>query len=287
MQRRKRNPRGRKGVEEGKVVSALSRRMNVPFALSGGFPDKARVRLKYVDIKGLSGIGVSQVYRGNGPFDPDQSGVGLQPYNYDDWSAQYNRVRCMGSTITLQIVSTGATYPLTQSIYIFAPRHTATSVIGSLTSLRDAMASPYAKYIVSNQLNSGNNEPRLHSHSMSTQEILGLDNSELLSDQYQSLVSTTPAHEWFWHTSSFPLDQSSSIASVITVTITYDLEFFDRNELGLDMLKARRDELVASRALYLEQKRKAKLDTVDEKKSQEPHPADEFIKLSPPPLKRA
>jgi len=232
--KRRQRARPQFSQREGKKISRLPAVNNRPFALTGGFPDRARVRLRYNEQIAISGISQTQVWTGNGPFDPNVTGTGAQPYNYDDWSVEYNRVRCVGSTIKVRLVTTGVLLGTSQTYLLVAPRHTSTSAVSSSSVLQDAMSAPYVKWFLLNQLNSGDTEMLTHSHTMSTQEMLGLTSSELMSDQYQALVGANPAHLWYWHTSLRAVDNASTITAYMQVQIEYDLEFMDRLELTLD-----------------------------------------------------
>jgi len=231
-----------KRITEGKAVNKKKAIQNKPFSLSGGFPDRARLRLNYFEgVVTNTAIGVTQVWAGNGCFDPNITGTGSQPYNFDDWSLQYNRYRVVGSTIWANFITNATTYAATQCLLLVAPRHTTTTVIGSFES---AISAPYAKFKILNQLNSGYTpKSDVISHSMSTQKILGLTNAELMSDQYQALFTANPSHLWYWHTSIQANDGTSTITGRLYVKIVYDIEFFDRIELTLDEMVKRRENV--------------------------------------------
>ncbi len=62
--------------------------------LKVGFPKQTTVKLRYITRLNLSpasaGLTAHHSFRANGPFDPDQTGIGHQPQGYDQWSAFYN-----------------------------------------------------------------------------------------------------------------------------------------------------------------------------------------------------
>lgn len=80
----------------------------------GGFPKRKLVRFRYVQEKtidaGIAPIGV-QVFRANGMFDPDLTGTGHQPSNFDVWinsaSGIYDHFTVLGSKITVSPVQSG------------------------------------------------------------------------------------------------------------------------------------------------------------------------------------
>jgi len=269
----KRQPRNRERKKEGANVSRGKAIQNKPFALTGGFPDRSRVRLKYVEKVLIGNIGQSQVWSGNGLFDPNVTGTGSQPYNFDDWAVQYNRYRCYGSTLKTWCVGFSATYPTTQFSFMIGPRHTTTSVISTQAVLNDAWAAPYMTIRSESQLNAGytplNNSCK---KSMTTAKFLGLSQTEQMSDQYQALTTSQPAHQWYWHTSILAADAASNITAYLYVELTYDVEFFDRVELTLDEAIERAKMLKLNRADML---RKRETVEVTEKKTVSPSLSDE------------
>lgn len=73
----------------------------------GGFPKTATIKLRYVGEFSLNpGLGVysTQVYTANGMYDPNITGLGHQPSNFDKWIAQYDHYTIVGSKITCQYV---------------------------------------------------------------------------------------------------------------------------------------------------------------------------------------
>lgn len=78
----------------------------------GGFPASMMVRLRYVNTFTLNaGIGsyAQQNYRANSIYDPDATGVGHSPSNYDRWTANYDRYTVIASEIKVYWVGTSGT----------------------------------------------------------------------------------------------------------------------------------------------------------------------------------
>lgn len=73
----------------------------IPLPL-GGFPNSLMVRLKYVQTFSLNpaaGAIAVQNFRANSLYDPDSTGVGHQPSNYDRLTAIYDRYTVVGAKI--------------------------------------------------------------------------------------------------------------------------------------------------------------------------------------------
>lgn len=68
------------------------------------FPAKQMARLRYstdISITPTTGAAGFYVFRANSIFDPDQSGVGHQPYGHDTYSTIYSKYQVKKATITV------------------------------------------------------------------------------------------------------------------------------------------------------------------------------------------
>lgn len=75
----------------------------------GGFENKKLVKLRYVEqftLDPSSTVSVSQVFRANSLFDPNYTGVGHQPSNFDRLASLYDRYTVLGAKIKVQWVPT-------------------------------------------------------------------------------------------------------------------------------------------------------------------------------------
>lgn len=69
-----------------------------------GFPKTTAVKLRYVDGISLNptiSTLATYVFRANGLFDPNATGIGHQPMNFDMWAALYNHYVVIGAKITV------------------------------------------------------------------------------------------------------------------------------------------------------------------------------------------
>ncbi len=216
----------------------------------GGFPDRARVRLKYATNVTMTPSGltaVDQVFSGNGCFDPDITSTGSQPANFDDWSAVYSRYRVWGSTITWNVANS-ASGALDLTSLVVGPRHTATALT-TRTQQEYFQAQPYTRYQKTIVYQNGQ-ATQSGTMSMSTPKFLGLSRSEFEgNDDITTLVSANPAHQWYWHLCLTADDQSSATAHYVNFTVTYDVEFWDRTETTLDAKLERLTELKRAKEL--------------------------------------
>lgn len=207
-------------------------------SITGGFPDRVRVRLKYVTNVSMSPSGVTAVdyvFRGNGPFDPDVTGVGSQPNNYDDWSAIYSRQRTYASTFSWCIANS-ASGSNDMSSFVVGPRHTSTAQ-STLSSQENFQSLPYTQYHKTIIYRNGTSSTQ-GTMTMSTQKFLGMSHTEFAGNEdLTSLTTTTPSHQWFWHLCMSMDDQVSSCIHYVNFVVTYDIEFWDRVDTTLDAEK--------------------------------------------------
>lgn len=78
----------------------------------GGFPKSKLVKLRYaqfININPASGVTGSYVFSANGMYDPDITGTGHQPSNFDRWMAVYDHYTVVGSKIKVSYTPTIAT----------------------------------------------------------------------------------------------------------------------------------------------------------------------------------
>lgn len=105
-----------------KVNKALRKRGKARISLPlGGFPTKLMVRLKYVEHVSLNpaaGAAAIQVYRANSLFDPNFTGIGHQPSNYDKIATIYDRYSVVGAKIKVYPVWTSSTTSVTPGTLI-------------------------------------------------------------------------------------------------------------------------------------------------------------------------
>lgn len=114
MPRRKTNTKRPKRKRQTK----LRRYRSLPL---GGVPDKMLVRLRYVQQvtlnPGVGGIAYN-AFRANSLFDPDKTGVGHQPSNFDWLKQMYDRYTVIGAKCTTYHVAlaTGDSIPGTMAL---------------------------------------------------------------------------------------------------------------------------------------------------------------------------
>jgi len=254
---------GRKGLGKGPGGGGDT---TVVTTSEDGFPSRMGVKLCYADYKPFtpSTAVASQVWCANSMFDPDTTGTGGQPYNYDDFAIEYKRYRVRSCEIEAQVscVATGG-----RGVTVaLVPTNSSTA----FTSVFDAMSAPHAQWAFLN--GAGNACKKVFRMHWSTKQILGED----WGDRFESLVTTSPGDQWFYQFLAFSNDASTSLGVTATFKLVYHGEFFDRNILTLDTLRT----FVADRDAKL-------MHTSESKGEQKEHSVPDGYELVAVPLKRS
>lgn len=96
----------RRPVQSSGIITRYNGSMNT----FNVFPNHKMVSLKYCQTvnftSGIGGLaGTENIFRLNGMFDPDFTGVGHQPYGHDELATLYRFYRVMGVTVTVDFVN--------------------------------------------------------------------------------------------------------------------------------------------------------------------------------------
>jgi hypothetical protein len=200
---------------------------SLQFVKTGAFmPSKFRTSLRFaLNLAAASSTSSTNVVlAGNNLFDPGLSSATAQCVGFDQLAGIYNRYRVIGSRINIKTtMSASATAGVTQ---ISGAVNVAPSNTGlGRTLFADAISQPYAKWV--DITSSAVKEITL---TMQTSKILGQTNLEG-SDRTQGLISGAPGEEWYWIITYVSDAAYTNGQIVIDAQTTYDVEFFDRNDL--------------------------------------------------------
>lgn len=216
----------------GKVFRPKLRRFQtaskVVIRQPSGVPDRLFVKLKYSTVLFFTSTtgGISQnQFRGNAIQDPDVTGVGGQPYLFDQWATLYNRYRVRGSSVKAQATqstSNTGNFASNVTVMLVPSNNTTTFSISEL-----AREQPYTKWIQTKPY--GSRDALIKSY-MSTAKIMGVRKSVIANEQdYSSAVSTNPNVQWYWNVLMYTSDeQTTSSTTPIHISLTYYVELYDR-----------------------------------------------------------
>lgn len=189
-------------------------------------PDRMMVCLPYHAAPTVSAIGPTSawVFRGNGIFDPDFTGVGAQPVGYDQWAAIYTRYRVYSSHCEVNVVNPSATEGLQVAV---APATTASVTLSN----ESFAAKPYVKKAYTGR-STGVDTVTIDNF-QSTKKMLGVKDIQY-SPEYGAGIASNPSSQWYWQIQIGHQDNANALANTtMRVTIKYFVEFYDRADLEL------------------------------------------------------
>ena len=104
--KRKRYTSKRRTKKRRRSLALFRRRKSSRNLILGGFPKSKLVKLRYCEFVTLNapntGLAVSHIFVANSMYDPNNSGVGHQPSNFDRWANIYDHFTVVGSKISIQ-----------------------------------------------------------------------------------------------------------------------------------------------------------------------------------------
>lgn len=203
----------------------------------GGFSDRTRVTLRYVEEFSLTTATVAAtgyVFAGNDVYDPNVTGTGGQPANYDDYSGLYTRYRVLSSKLTL--------YPAPEvdanddGIRVnIGPLHVSTLPTTHATQ-NDDICQPFQQFQVLTYYNTKRKDGEIRMPAISTMKVFGNTWTEFAGNpDNTALVTASPAHRWFWVISQSNVNTANTNTCFYTAFIDYDIEFWDRVDTTLDL----------------------------------------------------
>lgn len=205
-----------------------------------GFPDRARVRLAYGERFTFTSSTVtgSQIMRGNSVFDPDWTGGGSQPADFDLFAAKYFTYRVISSAIKLTLFSNSTASSMRFALF---PTNNTTSVVDIPDAVSNSRCINFA-------VNGGQAMTQV-THFAKTSTIIG--NSERTASE--ASTAGNPTQNWYWHISYRPFDDSTSTTVYCDLSMVYDVEFFDKSLQDTDLLA----RMQANRKAFAERKSRA------------------------------
>lgn len=201
-----------------KMNQAYDRRINNnPIVRVPGrffMPSRMITQFTYVkpyQLTSVIGSSPRQVMRGNGPFDPDQSGTGNQPNGFDQlMGTLYVKYGVISSKIRITCIP--ATTPWKVSVFPYY-QSGATNV-----DYENTLLMPGAKGMITTAASAGGSVKVLTSYAKS-KNMIGCD--PYSDEQACGSNTTNPAIQWYWQISGRPIDETSSDTCFIEVEITY------------------------------------------------------------------
>jgi len=191
------------------------------------FPAKLKCSLVYEDtsftISPVSGNGYYDryVFRGNGPYDPDFTGFGSQPYYYDNLAAIYNRYRVIRSKITVTMFTTSADTAVQNIKCTLFPYQLSSDP--TYSEYNDLKRIGKCRYL---QWNQDRNDFRTVTMSNSCSTDYFTDNP--LDEDWEGGVSDVPDSQWYWQFTADTSGISAEVTINFDVKIVYECVFKKR-----------------------------------------------------------
>lgn len=194
-----------------------------PFSGNYGIPAKKRVKMTFTDTRNLtstSGVFTKYTYRGNGAYDPDQTGVGLQPYGFDQMMALYANFRVHGAKCKVQFWNNGSETELAQ-----VGVEVSKSVVIPTTSSNVLRSKNKGRYIGLLGLNTNSAPVTIRSGGITKNIWQFKDLADEL--EFQGSISGDPTKQWFIQPWIQTISGSGSRSVFYVIQIDYDIEFFN------------------------------------------------------------
>ncbi len=209
---------------------------------ASSFADRALVSLDYA-VSGRTNPGVvaynDNVFSLNSVFDPEISGGGHQPREFDTWASIYGRYRVMRVLCEI-IARQRASHGLS---IVLVPTNSSTAL------------APFTDYV--NELPravwcgiTGSSQPVVEKKvAFDPKAILGMTAGEYMADDTTSAATTTsPTQVVALHMVAYQVDQATVLDYEYEVRLRYEVEFYDRKTLSPSALVAENARLRAALA---------------------------------------
>lgn len=179
-------------------------------------------KLKYAEVVtvnlGTAAFGTLRMNL-NSLYDPNQSGIGHQPYGFDQLATLYNRYRVIGCKYKINAISTG---------YYQLAALPGNDVI-SVSNVSEAREQPRCRYV----LQAPNAPMRILSGYVSIPSLFGRTKQQYMADdRYQSVYNNSPSELAILNIFAGTASEAGGTENIyLNVEMEYLVEFFDQNRL--------------------------------------------------------
>lgn len=206
-------------VRRGMGVGGAQRTTLVNTALRP-IPSRFITKLKYSQTFSVSGsVTAPQQFNLNSIFDPDRTGVGTQPYGYDQLATLYNRYRVISCNYAIS--GYNGTFPIRVAAF---PSNNATAV----GTVSEAIMQPRCKFI---HQNPGGSQKVLKGK-VYIPALMGRNKSQYMADDdYQAQIAANPNELAILSVYSAGTLDGPLTGTSLTVVLTFLVELFDPTQL--------------------------------------------------------
>jgi len=203
----------KKTYKKSKVVRQLT-----TATLGRGFPQTMIMTHRYAQndsLSNTSGATDYQTYSCNNLYDPDVSGGGHQPLNFDQAALIWNHYICIGSKITIRVAGliTGSAGSHTPCLFTLQ-RHS-----GSSPVYTDPTVVEEQNFAKSRINGPASTDVMTFTSTWSAKKVFG--KGYLGNPNLQGTAAAAPAEQTYWTISNKPMDGLSSTGFQMNVIIDY------------------------------------------------------------------
>lgn len=220
-----RKPRSRRIVRKYSGYRKYRPRRVLPI---GGFGTSSLVRLRYAEVltyNPTAGNIAINAFRANSVFDPNYTGAGHQPSNYDRWAANFDRYTVVGSRCLVQPFETLASGVNPGMILLHLSEDgTDLSTAHATGGIENILEQPRLTFGArSFGQNNGGRNPSLTKYFSAKKFFKGFKAG---ADPYSSDISTNPTEGAFFEVAVVSPDDSSDPGSIkVRIIIDYIVLF--------------------------------------------------------------
>lgn len=266
MPKKQKNPGRGRGATTGErqYTVTLNRRFQGSMPHSS-FPDRAEMTLDYWTVNRVNpGVVTYQdtVFNLNSLFDPEFTGVGHQPREFDTWASVYSKYRVLETMVEADVRQRAA-----HGISVcLVPSNSSTALV--VTDYPQELPRAIRLGITSS------NQPTCKwAGKVDMRAILGMTQEEFRGDDTTgALVTASPSQLVHLHVFAAQLDGTTACDFEFTLRLRFRVEFYDRKTLAPSALVA----AVAARISQLQQVVAAERDaSASHAAAAAPHPPEQ------------
>lgn len=207
--------RGRKRLSTKRKIPAGKAYDTVVNKSDGPMPARFITRHTYntpINYSLVANSVTTQIYRGNGLNDPDQSGTGTTAAGYTVLNTAYTYNRVYACAIEATVCNTGDV-PI---IFFIVPTRTAAAL-----NLVSAKSLPYYKEVICAEQSGGSSVKKLY-HFAKTGVLMDTATRDF---DLQAAGGSNPTQQWYWICGMSCVDGVSTGSGTVSVRITYYTEW--------------------------------------------------------------
>lgn len=211
--KKRRRYNGNKYSTKRIIPAGIARNLTINRS-NGVMPERFITRHKYIvpiNFTTVGGISTVQAYRGNGIYDPDQTGVGVVATGFATMATMYSYHRVYASSFKATVQCTGNM----GVIYSVLPSRTSTSI-----QYLAAKSYPNYKEIVLGD-HSGPSTRTIY-HFVKTGQFMDLQSRE---KDLMANGNNNPGEQWYWMTLATSIDTTTNTECTGVMEITYYTEW--------------------------------------------------------------